>query len=63
MQDNQVPESGRRLPQKFHKIALNVIGGIVLGRKQIAAPGVMAAGTHRTPDNAAEFAADKNSFF
>jgi hypothetical protein len=31
---------------------------MILGWKQIAAPGIMASGTHGAADNAAEFASD-----
>jgi hypothetical protein len=36
---------------------------MVLGGKQIAAPGVVAASTHGAPDDATELAADEDSLF
>jgi hypothetical protein len=36
---------------------------MVLGGKQIAAPGIVAASTHGAPDDATELAADEHSLF
>jgi hypothetical protein len=58
MENYQIPESGRGLLQDLHYVTLNMVCRMVLGGKQIATPGVMAASTHGAADNAAEFASD-----
>jgi hypothetical protein len=60
MKNYQIPESSNGLLQDLQYVTLNMVCRMILGGKEIAAPGVMVASTHGTADNAAEFASDQN---